>query len=167
MQLSRRGRAVAPGSVTWGLSHAAIAYNRRAVYSKEVPTPGYFSDGSAQMYGNTDRPEFINLEGMEDHDVNILFFWDKRGKLIAMSIDVPCPAQEVESRSTINADYWHPVREKLKQRFGSELCVVGWIAAAGDQSPRPMYRKAAEERMISLRNISPLEEIARRIVTSS
>ena len=62
-----------PGSVTWGLSHAAIAYNRRAVYSKKVPTPGNFSDGTAQMYGNTNVPEFINLEGMEDHDVNITF----------------------------------------------------------------------------------------------
>ena len=153
-----------PGSVTWGLSHAAIAYNRRAVYSKEVPTPGYFSDGSAQMYGNTNLPEFINLEGMEDHDVNVLFFWDNSGKLIAMSIEVPCPAQEVESRLAINADYWHPVREKLKQRYGSDLCVLGWIGAAGDQSPRPMYRKAAEERMIRLRNLSRLEEIARRVV---
>lgn len=152
------------GSVSWGLSHAAIAYNRRAVYSKEVPTPGYFSDGSAQMYGNTNKPEFINLEGMEDHDVNTLFFWDKTGILIAMSIDVPCPAQEVENRSAINADYWHPVREKLKQRFGPDLCVLGWIGAAGDQSPRPMYRKAAEERMITLRKLSPLDEIARRIV---
>jgi hypothetical protein len=153
-----------PGSVTWGLSHAAIAYNRRVVYSKEVPTPGFFSDGSAQMYGKTNLPEFINLEGMEDHDVNMLFFWDKSGKLIAMTIDVPCPAQEVESRSTVNADYWHPVREKLKQRFGRDLCVLGWIGAAGDQSPRPLYRKAAEERMIKLRNLSRLEEIARRIV---
>jgi hypothetical protein len=153
-----------PGSVTWGLSHAAIAYNRRVVYSKEVPTPGYFSDGSAQMYGNTNLPEFINLEGMEDHDVNMLFFWDKSGKLIAMTIDVPCPAQEVEDRSAVNADYWHPVREKLKQRFGHDLCVLGWIGAAGDQSPRPMYRKAAEERMIKLRNLNRLEEIARRIV---
>ena len=153
-----------PGSVSWGLSHAAIAYNRRTVYSKEVPTPGYFSNGSAQMYGNTNLPEFINLEGMEDHDVNALFFWNKSGKLIAISVDVPCPAQEVESRSAINADYWHPVREKLKQRFGSDLCVLGWIGAAGDQSPRPMYRKAAEERMIKLRNLNRLEEIARRIV---
>jgi hypothetical protein len=153
-----------PGSVSWGLSHAAIAYNRRVVYSKEVPTPGYFSDGSAQMYGNTNLPEFINLEGMEDHDVNILFFWDKSGKLIAMTIDVPCPAQEVENRSAVNADYWHPVREKLKQRFGPDLCILGWIGAAGDQSPRPLYRKAAEERMIKLRNLSRLEEIARRIV---
>jgi hypothetical protein len=153
-----------PGSVSWGLSHAAIAYNRRTVYSKEVPTPGYFSNGSAQMYGNTNLPEFINLEGMEDHDVNVLFFWNQKGKLIAVSIDVPCPAQEVESRSAINADYWHPVREKLKQRFGSDLCVLGWISAAGDQSPRPMYRKEAEERMIRLRNLNRLEEIARRVV---
>lgn len=152
-----------PGRVSWGLSHAAVAYNRRVVYSKEVPTPGYFSDGFAQMYGNTNRPEFINLEGMEDHDVNILFFWNKIGKLIAMSIDVPCPAQEVENRSAVNADYWHPIREMLKKRFGSDLCVLGWIGAAGDQSPRPMYRKASEERMIRLRNLSHLEEIARRI----
>jgi hypothetical protein len=103
---------------------------------------------------------------MEDHDVNMLFFWNKSGKLIAMTIDVPCPAQEVEQRSAVNADYWHPVREKLKQRFGPDLCVLGWIGAAGDQSPRPLYRKAAEERMIKLRNLSRLEEIARRIVIS-
>ncbi len=143
----------APGSVTWGMSHAAVAYNRRAVYA----------DGSAQMYGNTNRPDFLNLEGMEDHDVNILFFWDKSSKLIAATINVPCPAQEVESRSAVNADYWYPLREKLIQRFGPDLCVLGWISAAGDQSPRPLYRKAAEERMIKLRNISRLDEIARRI----
>jgi hypothetical protein len=153
-----------PGSVTWGLSHAAIAYNRRTVYSEPVPTPGYFSNGSAQMYGETNLPDFINLEGMEDHDINALFFWNKNGKLIGISVDVPCPAQEVENRLAINADYWYPVREKLKQRFGKDLCVLGWIGAAGDQSPRPMYRKAAEERMIRLRNLTRLEEIARRVV---
>ena len=153
------------GSVSWGLSHAAVAYNRRAVYSK-VMSQGSMGAGTAQMYGQTNVPEFTNIEGMEDHDVNSLFFWDKSGKLIAMSIDVPCPAQEVENRSAVNADYWYPVREKLKQRFGSDLIVLGWIGAAGDQSPRPIYRKAAEERMIKLRNLSRLDEIARRIVLS-
>jgi hypothetical protein len=150
------------GSVTWGLSHAAIAYNRRAVYAKAISTPG-FGTGTAKMYGQTNLPEFMNLEGTEDHDVNTLFFWDKSGKLIAITIDVACPAQEAEIRSAINADYWYPVREKLKQRFGPDLCVLAWIGAAGDQSPRPIYRKAAEERMIKLRNLSRLEEIARRI----
>lgn len=152
-----------PGSVTWALGHAAIAYNRRAVYSK-VMAQGSMGAGTAQMYGQTDLPEFLNIEGMEDHDVNTLFFWDKSGKLIAMTIDVPCPAQEVENRSAVNADYWHPVREMLKQRFGPDICVLGWIGAAGDQSPRPLYRKAAEERMIRLRNSDRLQEIARRVV---
>lgn len=143
-----------PGSVTWALTHAVIGYNRRAVYA----------DGTAVMYGNTNASNFMGFEGMEDHDVNILFFWNNNGKLIATSIDVPCTAQEVEHRSAVNADYWHPVREKLKQRFGPDLCVTGWISAAGDQSPRPLHRKAAEQRMISLRNLSNLEEITRRLV---
>ena len=142
-----------PGSVSWGMSHAAIAYNRRTVYA----------DGSAVMYGNTNKPEFRNMEGIEDHDVNMLFFWNRNGKLIAMTVDVPCTAQEVEGRSAVNADYIHPVRERLKERFGPDLVVLGWIGAAGDQSPRPLYRKAAEERMIKLRNLSRLDEIARRI----
>jgi hypothetical protein len=142
-----------PGSVSWGMSHAAIAYSRRTVYA----------DGSAVMYGNTNKPEFRNMEGIEDHDVNVLFFWNNKGKLIAMTVDVPCTAQEVEGRSAVNADYIHPVRERLRQRFGPDLVVLGWIGAAGDQSPRPLYRKAAEERMIKLRNLSRLDEIARRI----
>jgi hypothetical protein len=64
----------------------------------------------------------------------------------------------------VNADYWHPVREKLKQRFGKDLCIVGWIGVSGDQSPHILYRKSAEERMRKLRNLTRLEEIARRIV---
>ena len=81
-----------------------------------------------------------------------------------MSIDVACTAQEVEGRSTVNADYWHPVRASLRQRYGADLCVLGWIGAAGDQSPHLMYRKAADERMRELRKLNRLEEIARRIV---
>mgnify|MGYP000868161330 CR=1 FL=1 len=142
-----------PGSVTWGLSHAAIAYNRRAVYA----------DGTAVMYGNTNRPDFLNLEGTEDHDVNTLFFWDNDGKLTAMAINVPCPSQVVEHRSAVNADYWHPVREKLKQRFGMDVTILGWGGASGDQSPRPLYRKKAEARMNQLRGLSDTEELARRI----
>ncbi len=142
-----------PGSVTWGLSHAVVAYNRRIVYA----------DGTSVMYGDPNSPDFINLEGMEDHDVNTLFFWNKRGKLIAMTINVPCPSQLVESRTVVNADYWHPVREKLRERFGNDVTILGWGGASGDQSPRPLYRKEAEDRMRSLRNLSETEELARRI----
>jgi len=145
-----------PCSVTWGLSHAVVGYNRRPVYS----------DGTAQMYGGTNTPKFMNIEGMEDHDVNVLFFWDKTGKLIATAINVSCPAQEAENTYSVNADYWYPVREQLKKRFGADLVVLGWTSAAGDISTRPMYRKAAEDRMVKLRNLTQLEEMGRRVVVA-
>lgn len=142
------------GSVTWGLDRAPVAYNRRAVYT----------DGTTVMYGNTRRPDFLSLEGYEDHDINSLFFWDDKGKLIAMSIDVACPAQEFEHKNTVNADYWHPVRLALRERLGADLHILGWIGASGDQSPHSMYRKAAEVRMQQLSNKSRLDDIAERIV---
>lgn len=142
------------GSVTWGLSHAVVAYNRRAAYA----------DGSARMYGPTDIAGFRNLEGYEDHDVDTLFFWNKLNELVGVVVTVSCPAQEVESRTAVNADFWHPVRGALRERFGERLCVLGWTGASGDQSPHLMYRKAADERMRRLRGLSRLDEIARRIV---
>jgi hypothetical protein len=143
-----------PATVSWGLSDALVAYNRRAVYA----------NGSAQMYGKTAVPEFRNLEGYEDHDINTLFFWNKENELIAVAVNVACPSQEVEGLSVVNADFWHPVREALRKQYGSQLCVFGWTGAAGDQSPHLMYRKEADERMRRLRGLSRLDEIARRIV---
>jgi len=146
----------ASASFTWGLSHAVVGYNRRAVYA----------DGSARMYGATNLPAFRSLEGYEDHDIGTLFFWNQQGKLTAIVVNVACPAQEVESRSAVNADFWHPVRESLRARYGRQVCVLGWISAAGDQSPHLMYRHQADERMRRLRGLSRLEEIARRITSA-
>jgi hypothetical protein len=149
-----QGRAA--GSVGWGLGHAVVAYNRRAVYA----------NGSARMYGSTNSADFRGLEGYEDHDVPVLFAWNAAGKLIAMAVNVACPSQEVESRTSINADFWHPAREALREKFGKDVCVLGWTGAAGDISPHLMYRKAAEERMRQLRGLSRLDEIARRITNA-
>jgi hypothetical protein len=119
------------------------------------------------MYGDTNVPEFLGLEGYEDHDVNMLFFWNQDGKLIATIIEVPCPAQEVENQTTVNADFWHPVRVALRQRFGADLCVLGMVGAAGDQSPHLMYRKAAEERMRKLRNLSRMDRASRLFLSGA
>lgn len=143
-----------PGKVSWGQAQAVVAHNRRAVYA----------DGTAAMYGRTDPANFRMLEGYEDHDVDVLFFWDAQDKLLATAINVACPAQEVEGRSAINADFWHPVRESLQGKHGKDLVVLGWTGAAGDQSPHLMYRKGAEERMRKLRKLDRLQDIARRIV---
>jgi hypothetical protein len=149
--------ARAPGSMTWGLNRTAVGYNRRSVYA----------DKKAIMYGKTNLPEFRNLEGYEDHDINSLFFWNQAGKLIAMSLNVACPAQELEHQQTVNADYWHLVRQGLQKKFGADLVVMGWIAAAGDQSPHTMYRKAADERMLKLNKMTRLDDIAQRVIAAA
>ena len=145
-----------PGSVTWGLGFAKIGHNRRATYI----------DNSAKMYGQTDIPEFQSIEGSEDQNVQTLFFWNQKGDLIATAINVACPSQEVEHKTVINADYWHPLRQKLRKRFNPQLSVLGWIGASGDQSPHLMYGKAADERMRKLREIDRLDEISRRILSA-
>lgn len=148
--------ARAPGKVGWGLGYAVIAHNRRVVYR----------DGRAQMYGKTDREDFIRIEGHEDHGVEVLCFWDDKDRLIATSINVACPSQEVEGRSAVNADFWHQIRQTLKSKYGENLFVLGWTGAAGDQSPRPMYRKRAEERMRRLRGTQRLDDLASRVVAA-
>jgi hypothetical protein len=143
-----------PGRAGWGLGHAVVAQNRRSVYA----------DGRAQMYGPTDRPDFRGIEGPEDQGVEVLFFWDAEGRLLATAVNVACPSQEVEGSSAVNADFWHDVREALRARHGKDLLVLGWTGAAGDQSPHLMYRKRAEERMRVLRGLTRLKELSRRIV---
>lgn len=144
-----------PGSVGWGLGHAVVAQNRRSVYA----------DGRAAMYGRTNQSDFRGIEGLEDHGVEVLIFF-RDDKLFATAINVACPSQEVESARAVDADFWHPVRETLKEKHGKDLLVLGWTGAAGDQSPHLMYRKAAEERMRRLRGLNRLEELSRRIVAA-
>ena len=154
--IERAWKARRPASVGWGLGHAVVAQNRLAVSH----------DGSAKMYGPTAVPTFARFEGYEDHGIEVLCCWDAAGKLIATAINVACPAQEVEGKSTVDADIWHPIRESLRKRHGDELVVLGWTGAAGDQSPHLMIRKAAEERMRKLRGLDRLQEISRRIVAA-
>jgi hypothetical protein len=141
------------GAVGWGLGHALVAHNRRAVYA----------DSSARMYGRTDDQSFRAIEGYEDHYVDVLFFFDSDRQVIALAVNVACPAQEVESRGAVNADFWHEARVLLCERFGEDVQVLAWTGASGDQSPHLMWYKQAEERMRELRKLTRLEEIARRI----
>jgi len=145
-----------PGAVAWGLGHAVVGQNRRAVYA----------NGAAEMYGKTDRPDFRGLEGWEDHAVDVLCFFDASKRLVAASITVPCPSQTVEGLYEVSADYWHHVREELRKKHGAELVVLGFCGPAGDQVPRPMLRNAAEARMERLRKVSRKQELGRRIAVA-
>ena len=56
------------------------------------------------------------------------------------------------------------LRQELRARRGNDLLVLAWTGAAGDQSPHLMYRKAAEERMRTLRGLTRLQELGAAIV---
>lgn len=145
-----------PAKMAFGLDHAGIAMSRRIVYK----------DGHATMYGKTDTPDFFHIEGVEDQDVNTVFFTDKNDKMLAVIINVSCPSQVVEGLSVINADYWLPVRENMAKRFGPDAVILGWCGAAGDLCPRPLYRKTAFNRMAELRGLNAMQEIARKLDTA-
>lgn len=144
---------LAPGRMAYGLDRNSIGFSRRAVYA----------NGTAKMYGNTNQPDFVHLEGMDDDDIGSIFFFDRQDNLRAIIVNVACPSQVVESQSAVNADYWLPVRDKLKARYGEKVVILGWGSAAGDMSPRPIVHKAANARMRALRGINELQEVARRI----
>lgn len=149
----RAWQARRPAGVSWGLGHALVAHNRRAVYA----------DGSARMYGETGGPSFRAMEGYEDHYIDVLFFFNADREVIALAVNVACPSQEVEGRSAVNADFWHEVRLMLRERFGEQVQILAWTGAGGDQSPHLMWYERAEERMRTLRKLTRLQEIARRI----
>jgi hypothetical protein len=144
-----------PGKVAWGQSQAVIAQNRRP----------YYADGTAVMYGSTTSANFRGIESYEDHNLDVLYFWDAADRLIATAINVPCPSQEIGGTSAIHADFWDPVRRALREQHGQDLQILAWTGAGGDVTSRLAYGRAADERMRKLRgDISRLDEIARRIV---
>jgi len=149
-------KARRPAGMTWALGHAVIGMNRRVQYF----------DGSAAMYGSTDRKDFSGIEGYEDHGLELLFFWSEKKELTGIVINVGCPAQETEGLSEISADFWHDVRTRIHETIGKDIFVLPQCAAAGDLSPHLVWRKRAEDAMRQRRGLSNRAEIARRIVAA-
>ena len=145
------------GSVAWGLGNAMVAYNRRTAYL----------DGSAQVYSEQNRPDFKGPEGPEYQGMPMIFFFDQAGKPLAAAVNVWSPSQEYFGSSKISADFWHPVRERLKKELGENFVTLAWCGASGDQGPWRRIHVEAEDRMRKLRGIdSWLEEFGRRIANS-
>jgi hypothetical protein len=145
------GRAV--GSFGRGLGHAVVGHNRRVV----------FADGRAQMLNNTNDPRFRHIEGYEDHAVDVLAFYDDQRRLKAAAITLACTAQMSQGETVVSADFWHDARQRLRERYGKDLGVLGFCAPAGDQCPHLSYRQKSEARMDRLRGLTRTQELGRRI----
>lgn len=142
----------AKGAVAWGLGHAVAGHNRRAVYA----------DGTAKMYGPVNTPEFRGIEGYEDHAIQVLCFYDGQQRLKAAALSLATTAQAAGG-SKVSADFWHDARRLIQERHGADVCVLGFCAAAGDQTPRPQVGQKSEQRMCELRGLTYSQEIGRRV----
>src|SRR6187402_1844270 len=100
----------ATAGVSWGLEYAVTGHNRRVRYA----------DGTAEMYGDMNRPDCIGLEGPADPGISMVFCWGAAGELTGILLNAATPAQVVEAKYFVSADYW--------------------CAAAGDISPRDLSR---------------------------
>jgi hypothetical protein len=141
------------GALSWGRGYAVVGSNRRAAYF----------DGSSQMYGRTDVPEFSHIEGHEDHAVELLFTYDSQHALTGMIVNVPCPSQCTAAGCFVSADYWHETREELRRRHGQHLHVLAQCSAGGDISPRTLLNWKADARMLRLKGHGDDYDIARRV----
>ena len=129
-----------PGGISFGLGYAVVGHNRLTVDMK----------GKSTMYKKTNTPDFSNMEGYEDHSVNLLYTWDSKSRLTGIIINVPCPSQVSESEFLISADYWHDTRAEVRKRLGEKIYILPQCSAAGDQSPHVMIGEKAEVRMQQL-----------------
>ena len=145
----------APGSISYGYGFATTGHSRRTVYLQDVGklrqgTSGLAMNGKAVMYGSTNDKLFDGFESGTDAFINLLYTFDKNGKLTGAVINVPCPAQTNEGAWVLYASFWHHVREKLQKKYG-DIGVIGQSAAAGDLSPRQLFYHKAEKRRYYLK----------------
>ena len=128
-------RARKPGGIARAFGFARVGHCRRPV----------FADGTAEMYGDTTRPDFIGMEAGEDSGVDMLFTYDEAGKRTGMLLNVACPSQVMESTYKVSSDFAGATRELLKKEYGEDFHTLYQISPAGCQSPRDLVRHYTTE----------------------
>lgn len=118
------------GAFSNAFGRAAVGMCRRAAYS----------DGSAQMWGDTNTAVFTELEGGNDSGIELLYMFDDNQKLTGIVANVACPAQCVQHRLFISPDYWGEVKVRLRKYFGEDIYLLALCSAAGDQCPVDLVR---------------------------
>ena len=99
-----------------------------------------YKDGSAVMYGNVNRDDFLRMEYPDSSGMQMLYFYRKRDRgLLGIFAAVPCPAQADEASVYITSDYWGVVRGRIENEFGRNVNVLGLCRSAGELSPHRLW----------------------------
>lgn len=141
-----------PSDVFFAFGRAAVGMCRRVLYS----------DGSALMWGDTNRADFEALEGGSDSGMELMYIRDTEGRLTGIAVNIACPAQVLEHRLFISSDYWGKVKQRVRERFGSDIFILALCAPAGDQCPRDLIRWVEPEEPVRDPNINHSRHAAKR-----
>ena len=133
-----------PGTFSNAFGRAPVGMNRRASYS----------DGSAQMWGETNMAVFTNVEGASDTGIELMYVFDDAKKLTGIVANLACPAQCVQHRLFVSPDFWGEVKVLLRKRFGEDIFLLAQCSAAGDQCPVDIVRWVEPESDVNDPNIN-------------
>ena len=131
---------------------AAVGMCRRVCYD----------DGSAQMWGDTNTANFVSMEGGSDSGIELIYTFDADKKLTGIVANIACPAQILEQRNFISADYWGRTKAILREKLGEHIYLLGLCGAAGDQCPRDLVRWVDPETPINDPNVKREHVIKRK-----
>lgn len=118
------------GAFTNAFGRAAVGLCRRASYS----------DGSAQMWGDTNQAVFTEVEGGNDSGIELMYVFDEDKKLTGIVANLACPAQCVQHRLFVSPDFWGETKMLLRKYFGEDIFLLALCSAAGDQCPVDIVR---------------------------
>ena len=118
------------GAFSNAFGRAAVGMCRRAAYS----------DGSAQMWGDTNTAVFTELEGGNDSGIELMYIFNEAKELTGVVANLACPAQCVQHRLFVSPDFWGEVKVRLRKHFGEKLFLLPLCSAAGDQCPVDLVR---------------------------
>lgn len=121
-----------------------------------------YDDGSAQMWGDTNTANFVALEGGNDSGIELLYFFDKNKKLTGVAANIACPAQILEQRSFVSADFWGRTKAIIREKLGKDIYLLALCGAGGDQCPRDLVRWVNPETPIDDPNVNRPNYIERK-----
>lgn len=148
----RAWKARRPSYIVNDFGRAVVGMCRRVTYS----------DGSAEMWGDTNRADFEALEGGNDSGIELLYVFDCDKKLSGIVANIACPSQILEHRSFVSADYWGRAKANIRDRLGENIFLVGLGGAGGDQCPRDLVRWVHPKSELNDPNISRPHLIERK-----
>lgn len=131
------------GAFSNAFGRAAVGMCRRAVYT----------DGSAQMWGETNQAVFKAVEGGSDTGIELMYVFGEDNKLTGIVANLACPAQCVQHRLFVSPDFWGEVKVLLREYFGKDIFLLAQCSAAGDQCPVDLVRWVEPESDVNDPNI--------------